>query len=946
MGDAVAIQQNTNTMHDQMKNELEVLKLAERSASIVLLSIENENPSNIPETQVNEIENTFKPKTNKIVEVHSTSEKLKDKNDANLVNSVESEKSIKQTKNDNQDATDMIQQSEITEKVNECVKNPENVNDEKSLDQNYTKSEEHKVEQAKPENHENLTSDTNNEANKSNSDSKMVKEIDVSIENPIPETINEDKKMINDLEKFAQTVEIVIQSATTTDPETENEQNITAKPELKELKEIKDTEIEGRTEIFKTTVDQSGKNGSVKVNSEQMISDNQKEIEDEIMSEQSSSHEDEIDIESEQGMDVSIITEITIEQRIETDDTIETMETNVTIIDAPATSCSIDTEPLTCVDYLKPISNDVPSSDLSDTDTTDKAEKAYTESGVDDTSRDERDEVSEIENFDLSSCGEDSLEAMYYMIRKNEIIMDRHKQVTTQICEDEKMMVFPEKATDNLEHAVREVSGKTNKVHSIDSMNSSTDDVILKKLSSDSDEIQLHVIPNSEIDSSSSDLKSCPLKDGEQCTANESTDDEYMNPILDSMRKNDEYFNEMQAKALTVHPNRCNSQTDDQPQQQHQTETETDTYNEHLMDDMMRGTIERKILASSVSEADSDYFEVSPTTNRLTKDDFNVSTAFEHMIRTESTTDDSDSTFESAATKIQAGARGFLARRRLRKSSAGTSASCEKYSSFGNAAIDKSLENLVEQHEMHEENVYSESFDDSPTHSRDILNDPTIESIDSDYVLGITEVKVEQRKDDAIEAGNDDETNDVNHTKVENVPGISIQGASEDSATAQRRLMLQRGDAMQRNDTPESSEQLQQQQEQQEQQQKQQPQPQHSLNNIETSNIGENVMLNAQNRDDTHLKTPTKTSKFYLTNAFIVIYVMRFIFVLIDIWNIFAVSKPNARAFGILGPRQRSMPVQIDTQLMRILPKHLKKRIKSANSASSKKANVKRPQLF
>lgn len=523
-------------------------------------------------------------------------------------------------------------------------------------------------------------------------------------------------------------------------------------------------------------------------------------------------------------------------------------QTNLNVTEAPETGRSdeaVDTEPVTCVEYLKPISNDIPSSDLSDTDTTDKAEKASTESGVDETSRDERDEMSEIENFDLSSCGEDSLEAMYYMIRKNEIIMDRHKQDGDNTGDEDKM-TFPDKATDDLEHAVREVSGKKIKLCSIGSMNSSMDDVVLKKLSSDSDELQLHVIPNSEIDSSSSDLRSCPLK--EQCTANESTDDEYMNPILDSMRKNDEYLNEMHAKALSVQPNRSSSQSDEQQEHQQQ-QLETDTFNEHLMDDMMPGNIERKILASSVSEADSDYFELPPTQSRLTKDDFNVSTAFEHMIRADSTTEDSDSTIESAATKIQAGARGFLARRRIRRSSAGTSASNEMRSSIGNAAIDKSLDNLIEQQELQEENAYSESFDDeSLPRSHELLYDETIDSVDSEKVLGITEVKVEQRKDDdANAAGNEHDDNNANDEKV---PGINIQGTSEESVTAQRRLMLQRNDAMQRNDTPESSE----------HQQQQQQQPQQQQSDDEKSNNGENRPPNEKNNEK--VDTATKTSKF------------------------------------------------------------------------------------
>lgn len=518
----------------------------------------------------------------------------------------------------------------------------------------------------------------------------------------------------------------------------------------------------------------------------------------------------------------------------------------------PVPSEMSEAEQIKCVKHLKPaqISHDTPSSDFSDTETNDKVEKAYTESGVDETSRDERDEVSEIENFDLSSCGEDSLEAMYYMIRKNEIIMDRSKPTPDEKCDDnDGKMQFPDAATDELSRAVREVSGKKVKLCSIDSMNSSADEVVLKKLSSDSDELQLHVIPDSEIDSSS-EQKSCPSKSEKgECNANDSTDDEFIKPILDSMQKNEDTVNDMHAKAMSVHPQCSDTQSDDQ-------QLESDTFNEHLMDDMVRGNIERKIFASSVSEADSDYFEMPPSmANRLTKDDFNVSTAFEHMIRDESTTtDDSESTIESAATKIQAGARGFLTRRRLRKSSAGTSASNEKRASFGNAAIDKSLDNLIEQQELMEEAGYSESVDENATEHRHIFNDQTIDSIDSEKILGITEVKVEQRIDDSTKQTGNDNNEQQNNGKNsvngdENVPEINIQGTSEDSATAQRRLMLQRGDAMQRNSTPESSE-------QQHQHQHQQQQPGEKQKSLIEPNQGANLTEHQQHAEEENNDIP------------------------------------------------------------------------------------------
>lgn len=55
----------------------------------------------------------------------------------------------------------------------------------------------------------------------------------------------------------------------------------------------------------------------------------------------------------------------------------------------------------------------------------------------------------------------------------------------------------------------------------------------------------------------------------------------------------------------------------------------------------------------------------------------------------------------------------------------------------------------------------------------------------------------------------------------------------------------------------------------------------------------------------------------------------------------FSDAKPTKVLKG-LGPRQRSMPVQIDTQVIRVLPKHKTKRVKSANSSKKNE----RPHLF
>lgn len=438
-------------------------------------------------------------------------------------------------------------------------------------------------------------------------------------------------------------------------------------------------------------------------------------------------------------------------------------------------------------------SNDTPSSDLSDTDT-DKPEKIFNESGVDETSRDERDEVSEIENFDLSSCGEDSLEAMYYMIRKNEIIVDKLKKGDVKKCDEEKI-TFPEKVTDDLDNAFREVSGKNKKICSLGSMNSSADEVILKQLSTDSDGLQVHVIADSEIYSSS---------EPKTCAAAESTDEECINPDYEKRCP----MSEIREAVMCSQSMRDDSKTDDDE------DNEIDHFPENHLEDMNQGNIERKILASSLSEPDSDYYELPTNTNRLTKDDFNVSTAFEHMLRTDSTTEDSDSTIESAATKIQATARGFICRRRLRRSSANTSASVEKHSSIGNAAIDKSLDDLAEQQEMLEDNnnnsteSSSELSPDKPTLNTDLTIDNG--SFEAANVQGITEVKLEQRKGENAEneitkivVSENTEENKSSDTKDSDDMGTLQRRLTTD----QRRLTLHRGDAMQRNSTPEEAEQ-------------------------------------------------------------------------------------------------------------------------------------------
>ncbi|XP_051862849.1 uro-adherence factor A [Drosophila albomicans] len=109
------------------------------------------------------------------------------------------------------------------------------------------------------------------------------------------------------------------------------------------------------------------------------------------------------------------------------------------------------------------------------------------------------------------------------------------------------------------------------------------------------------------------------------------------------------------------------------------------------LDDETSENIRKKMMAYSLSEGDSDYYDP----NKVMPDDFHIDTAMTDAMDTSTET---ESTIVSAATKIQAGARGFLARRRLRRASAGTKSSTQDTkASFGNDAISESLERFIEE---------------------------------------------------------------------------------------------------------------------------------------------------------------------------------------------------------------------------------------------------------
>ncbi|XP_055616298.1 microtubule-associated protein futsch-like isoform X2 [Toxorhynchites rutilus septentrionalis] len=199
------------------------------------------------------------------------------------------------------------------------------------------------------------------------------------------------------------------------------------------------------------------------------------------------------------------------------------------------------------------------------------------------------------------------------------------------------------------------------------------------------------------------------------------------------------------------------------------------------------GNIRNKILASSVSLADSDGYDAEQADERI--DDNNVRTALETIAST-----DTESTLASQTT-IQAN-RGFL-----RKGSQSTNI---PYASFGNNAINQSLDDYIEREEQAASKIQrsyrrfqtrkGKLLRDYHSTMRTFTEDQSSESFEDFDTHGIIKVKMDQKRP----AGDDDSFENI---RAENRrrPMYSLNIDENDAAT--RRTTLVRGVAMQRNST-------------------------------------------------------------------------------------------------------------------------------------------------
>nr|XP_032288918.1 uncharacterized protein PF11_0213 isoform X3 [Drosophila virilis] len=234
------------------------------------------------------------------------------------------------------------------------------------------------------------------------------------------------------------------------------------------------------------------------------------------------------------------------------------------------------------------------------------------------------------------------------------------------------------------------------------------------------------------------------------------------------------------------------------------------------LDDETSENIRKKIMAYSLSEADSDYYD----TNKTIKDDYHIDTAMTDVIDTSTET---ESTIVSAAAKIKPGARGISSRRRLRGASAGTKSSTQDTkASFGNDALNESLERFIEEE--------------------------AAKKIQIAYRL---------------------------HKKNPRKQTKGLESVSLENSLAAKRQTLQRGDALQNdsNSTPEDE------------------------------NTDHLPIIVSKNDGPNNERSSSKTSGMRVT------------------WTAL---------------RQNSMPVQIDCEVLRIIPKHKRRRIKSAEAGKQK----------
>ncbi|CAG9804710.1 unnamed protein product [Chironomus riparius] len=428
-----------------------------------------------------------------------------------------------------------------------------------------------------------------------------------------------------------------------------------------------------------------------------------------------------------------------------------------------------------------------------------------------------------IETYDFNS-NKDSAEALYYSLKKNEIeAQKRFESDTSQDMNDFQSEMNEKNDNESLE-----------KEEYIPMDDDDDDDDVVVSPSNDVQKLKYGMSMDDRLLGS---ILSQDYTKGRKMYPDESFD-----PLLEeAMSSNYSVLEKMNEYSKSGDDRKINDNNDGEEDQ---------------FDDFFPGNIRSKIMASSISIADSDYFD--PTNNKSIIDDDRIRTALETIHST-----DSESTIGSATTKIQAGDKGLITYRNK----------TFQYSSIGNAAIDKSLDEFIQSQELKIDRFEEEpeGYNSPPPKKQesadDFTDDTCTESEKRPTMAGIIEIKLEQKNFLTID---------------------------------ERRRTLHREDAIQRNSTRSVDE-----------------DPSKSANASHDKN---------QNQMQTETTTTSVQGQNSVIDTEIAVPVL---------------EKPktnvNMKPVKVPMRRQKTMPVQIESNVIRVLPKHLRKRIKSADSDKKKR---------
>uniref|UniRef100_A0A182W387 RIIa domain-containing protein n=1 Tax=Anopheles minimus TaxID=112268 RepID=A0A182W387_9DIPT len=586
----------------------------------------------------------------------------------------------------------------------------------------------------------------------------------------------------------------------------------------------------------------------------------------------------------------------------------------------------------------------------------------------DDSTEKQVEELEEIKKVDLSQLSKDSAEALFYTLKKSEL--ENQEPNAEAVGDEEKPKVMAEALQQTTEDDDQDVVVKE------EPQSKSPDEERTKRSFTDD---FLDETPITEATTSMAPVPSdgvdqhdpiSVVQDRSSLDADEQKDE--FNPMVMVSMRSKQYQEQLHSSeaAGKIDPEILNEDTPKRPMMRRcmtemsglqlydaamlddpvDTRQEDPSYveEEDQFDGYYIGHIKNKILASSVSVADSDCPDGARSSVESV-DENNVRTALETIAST-----DTESTIASQATIQQAGRRSYL-----RKHSQNASSNIP-YASFGNAAIDQSLDEFIEREEQHKQDeamaeAATKIQRSYRTHKKKLLRDyhSTMRTFTEDhsaesgeeYAANVIQIKLDQRRAEADpSAGDGGEESDTPTAGKVGLGGPTGKRPMyslniDEYDTVARRMTLTRGVAMQRNSTPDddsgksanvstdrkpstnspivkdsspasgsgespSSDEKPAGPDTADRSSSDEPEQKDALSSSR-SKPKSGPMAAVHGRDQYTEQIPRTVTS-------------RTTFAPLDVQNLLLIA------------RQRTMPVQIDSSVIRVLPKHMRKRISSA----------------